>query len=128
MENWINIILAVLPPFALLFIGSLARGMDWLGREADRTLSRFIICVLYPCFIVYHVLGTDSPIEVEEAWIAAIFGFLAISIGFTIAGYWSLKCAKLVMPKNRLFVFAQAFLIMDFLPYPWPHYFLGMNW
>lgn len=85
MENWISIILAVLPPFFLLFIGCIARRMEWLGGEADRTLSRFIICLLYPCFIIYHVVGSDSYIGADEAWIAGTFGFFAISIGFIIA-------------------------------------------
>ena len=60
-------ILAVLPPFLLLLIGCFARRMDWLSGEADKSLSRFIIHILYPCFIVYHVLGTKSPIGLKEA-------------------------------------------------------------
>lgn len=124
MENWINIILAVLPPFALLFIGSLARGMDWLGREADRTLSRFIICVLYPCFIVYHVLGTDSPIEVEEAWIAAIFGFLAILIGFTIARLVAQMC-RISNAEKPAFCFCSGIFNYGFFAIPVASLFFG---
>ena len=59
--------------------------MDWLSRESDRSLSRFIIYVLYPCFIIYHVLGTESKVGIQEAWMASVFGFFAISIGFLVA-------------------------------------------
>ena len=92
MGTWVNIVLAVLPPFLLLFIGSFARKMDWLGRETDRTLSRFIVCVLYPCFIVYHVLGTDTPVGSNEAWMAALFGFFSIVLGFVISRLVSVFC------------------------------------
>ena len=85
MDNWVNILTAVAPPFLLLFIGGLARQKDWLGREADRTMSRFIVYVLYPCFILYHVLGTETPVGAKEAWTGALFGFCSIVVGFLIA-------------------------------------------
>ena len=56
-----------------------------MSRESDRSLSRFIIYVLYPCFIIYHVLGTESKVGIQEAWMASVFGFFAISIGFLVA-------------------------------------------
>lgn len=124
MENWISIILAVLPPFLLLFIGCVARRMDWLGREADRTLSRFIICVLYPCFIIYHVLGSDSPIGADEAWIAGTFGFFAISIGFIIARLVApvLKITKVERPA---FCFCSGIFNYGFFAIPVASLFFG---
>ncbi len=124
MENLVSIISAVLPPFLLLFIGCLARKMDWLGREADRTLSRFIVCVLYPCFIIFHVLGTQSPVGLEEAWIAAIFGFLAIIIGFFVARLTGL-IFKINERENPAFCFCAGIFNYGFFAIPVAALFFG---
>ena len=124
MENWINIILAVLPPFLLLFIGCFARRMDWLGREADRFLSRFIIHILYPCFIVYHVLGSDSPIGADEAWIAGTFGFFAISIGFIIARL-VVPVLKITKVERPAFCFCSGIFNYGFFAIPVASLFFG---
>ena len=124
MQNWINIIVAVLPPFILLFIGCMARRMDWLGREADRTLSRFIVCVLYPCFIVYHVLGTESPVEAKGAWVSAIFGFLAISIGFLVARIVAWVC-KIKEVEKPAFCFCSGIFNYGFFAIPVATLFFG---
>ena len=124
MGAWVNIVLAVLPPFLLLFIGSFARKMDWLGRETDRTLSRFIVCVLYPCFIVYHVLGTDTPVGSSEAWIGALFGFFAIVLGFVISRLVSVFCN--IEPSARpAFCFCSGIFNYGFFAIPVASLFFG---
>ena len=124
MGTWVNIVLAVLPPFLLLFIGSFARKMDWLGRETDRTLSRFIVCVLYPCFIVYHVLGSDTPVGSSEAWIGALFGFFAIVLGFVISRLVSVFCN--IEPSARpAFCFCSGIFNYGFFAIPVASLFFG---
>lgn len=124
MDNWVNILTAVAPPFLLLFIGGLARQKDWLGREADRTMSRFIVYVLYPCFILYHVLGTETPVEAKEAWAAALFGFCSIAVGFLIARL----VAKLCRIKGReipAFCFCSGIFNYGFFAIPIAALFFG---
>jgi predicted permease len=121
---WVNIVLAVLPPFLLLFIGSFARKMDWLGRETDRTLSRFIVCVLYPCFIVYHVLGTDTPVGSSEAWMASLFGFFAIVLGFVISRLVSVFC-NIEASARPAFCFCSGIFNYGFFAIPVASLFFG---
>lgn len=85
MNGIFQILSAVGAPFFLLFIGCLARRMDWLGKETDHSMTRLIIYILYPCFIVYHVLGSERVVAANEAWVAGIFGFTSISAGFLVA-------------------------------------------
>jgi predicted permease len=124
VENWLNIILAVLPPFILLFIGCLARRMDWLGRETDRSLSRFILYVLYPSFIIYHVLGTESKVGIQEAWIAAVFGFFAISIGFLVARL-VVRICKISSKESPAFCFCSGIFNYGFFAIPVASLFFG---
>jgi predicted permease len=98
--------------------------MDWLGREADRSLSRFIIYVLYPCFIIYHVLGTESKVGIQEAWIAAVFGFFAISIGFLVARVVTYIC-KIEKKEKPAFCFCSGIFNYGFFAIPVASLFFG---
>ena len=55
MENLLNILVAVLPPFLLLGLGAFARAVGWLRAEADASLSMVTIRILYPFFILFHI-------------------------------------------------------------------------
>jgi len=85
VRDLLHLFNAIGPPFLLLLIGGFARKKDYLSREADRTMSRFIVYMLYPCFILYHILGSDNPVGAKEAWISAVFGFCSISVGFLVS-------------------------------------------
>lgn len=124
MDSWINVVLAVIPPFLLLFIGSLSRKMDWLGKETDRTLSRFIICVLYPCFIVYHVLGSSTPVNSSEVWLASVFGFFAIVAGFVTSRLVCYVC-QIEDKAKRAFCFCSGIFNYGFFAIPVASFFFG---
>ena len=56
MDNLIVIFIAVLPPFLLLGVGAFARSVGWLRAEADASISMVTIRILYPSFILFHIL------------------------------------------------------------------------
>ena len=60
MENLIGIFIAVTPPFLLLGVGFIARTVGWLRAEADASLSMVTIRILYPCFILFHILEEEN--------------------------------------------------------------------
>lgn len=85
MNSWLSVLSAVSPPFCLLFLGGASRRLGWLSVEMDASIARLIVNLLYPCFILKNVLGAQRPIEVEEAGVAAAFGFACICIGFGVS-------------------------------------------
>ena len=85
MENLLNILVAVLPPFLLLGLGAFARAVGWLRAEADASLSMVTIRILYPCFILFHILD-HQEVTVDESRLQTIVsGFLAIVFGFILS-------------------------------------------
>ena len=81
MENLLNILVAVLPPFLLLSLGAFARAVGWLRAEADASLSMVTIRILYPCFILFHILDHQEVNMDESALQTIVYGFLAIVFG-----------------------------------------------
>ena len=59
---------AVAPVFVLIGLGVLARGLGWLTREADDSLLKLTIRLLYPCFIFNKVLAEKDLAEIGHLW------------------------------------------------------------
>jgi len=117
MKELISLLGAVSPPFLLLFIGGVSRWRNWLAIGVDRQLSRLIVTLLYPCFIIYHILGAENPVGLKESTIAAIFGFFSISVGFLIARFVSYSC-KIKEGEKPAFCFCSGIFNYGFFAIP----------
>ncbi len=117
MDNLIGIFIAVTPPFLLLGVGFIARVVGWLRAEADASLSMVTIRILYPCFIIFHILE-EGHTKVNEATILMIFsGFLSISVGFFLAWLVS-KIMKIEEESVRTFRFCAGIFNYGFIAIP----------
>lgn len=117
MVEILNILWAVMPPFILMFVGAAARKTGCLPVTMEGSLSRFIVRILYPCFIIHQVLGSAEPVSTNEVWIAPIFGFISITIGFLIAHYIG-KFLGLNDRENRAFRFCSGIFNYGFFALP----------
>jgi predicted permease len=98
--------------------------MDWLGQETEKSLSRFIIHVLYPGFIIYNVLNAETLVKLDETCTGALFGFFSIVIGFLVA---RIVC-KICRIKNRevpAFCFCAGIFNYGFFAIPVAALFFG---
>ena len=117
MENLTEILVSVLPPFLLLGVGAFARGAGWLRAEADASLSMMTIRILYPCFIFYHVLGSERKEIDENTLVLPGFGFLLIILGFGIS--WIVARLMKIDPWSaRSFVFCSGIFNYGFFALP----------
>ena len=117
MADLLGIVTAVLPPFFLMIVGGWSRRQNWLPSHKDASMSRFIVCVLYPCFIVYQVLNSQSDISLNESWRTPMFGFGAIVIGFLVAKIIG-KILSLSNEENRAFSFCSGIFNYGFFAIP----------
>jgi len=76
------IIISILPPFLLLGIGAFARKVNWLRVEADSSLSMVTVRILYPCFILFHILDAQDLVITDDTMLTPLVGFFAILLGF----------------------------------------------
>ncbi len=117
MGELFEVLWAVLPPFLLMFVGGIASKIECLPVGTESTLSRLIVRVLYPCFILHQVLGSTNPVPAKEAWLTPVFGFFAICLGFAIAH----RIGRLMALKNtelRPFRFCSGIFNYGFFALP----------
>ncbi len=117
MDGLSLIIVSILPPFLILGLGAFARKVNWLRAEADSSLSMVTIQILYPCFIVYHILGTERLEVTYFSFLPPLFGFVSILVGFGLA--WTVSRLFKIEPKAaKSFRFCSGIFNYGFIAIP----------
>ena len=117
MDNLIGIFIAVLPPFLLLGVGAFARSVGWLRAEADASLSMVTIRILYPCFILFHILENGDTTVEGATFLMIAIGFASILTGFFLAWVVS-KVLRLEEESVRTFRFCAGIFNYGFIAIP----------
>jgi hypothetical protein len=116
MDGFVSILYSVLPPFILLGIGGFARSVGWLKAEADSSLSMITVRLLYPFFIVFHILDSGAKFDHQTITISCI-GFISILIGFALSWMIS-KFLKMDESNARTFRFCSGIFNYGFIAIP----------
>ena len=116
LDSFASIFSSVLQPFLLLGVGALVRALGWFKAEADSSLSMITIRVLYPCFILFHII--ESPTEFNSStFLISLIGFLSIALGFTLSSVVS-RILKINKTSERSFRFCSGIFNYGFIAIP----------
>lgn len=85
VEGMPAILETVLPVYFLVLGGALARWTGLARREHDEGILHLVIHVLYPCFILDNILGSEDLREPGTVFWAAGLGFLGPVVGWMVA-------------------------------------------
>ncbi len=85
MGTYNLIFAAILPIFITILCGYGARKIGWLDINADRSLMRIVVNILYPCLIFTFVLGNDALREPGNLLLPPLAGLCTIVGGFGLA-------------------------------------------
>ena len=113
-----QLLLTILPVFAMIGIGVGLRRARWLTAEADASLLKLVVNFLYPCLIFENVLNNTALREPSNLLLAPLTGFILI------AGciYLGLLGAKMLGLKKgtglRTFAFAVGINNYGYIPIP----------
>jgi predicted permease len=117
MSYW-QILLLILPVFALIAIGVGLRRMSWLTAEADTSLLKLVVNFLYPCLIFESVLNNDALRVPSNLALAPLVGLVAMAL--TIVA--SLQAGRLLGLTQghglRTFAFAVGINNYGYIPIP----------
>ena len=89
---------AVAPVFAIVLAGFLIRRARWLTAEADHSLLRVTVNLLYPALIADAILGNPALEKIQNLAWPPLVGFATCVLGFTAAG---LGARALRLPHGR---------------------------
>ncbi len=118
MEATYLILLAILPVFLVIGCGSIARLLGWLDTNADASLMKLVINLLYPALIFSNILGNDSLRKPANLITPPLLGLGTVIIGFAIAWIFISKFKKESQPDKRTFIFITGIQNSVYFPLP----------
>ncbi|NUN92934.1 MAG: AEC family transporter [Verrucomicrobiae bacterium] len=116
MNEFFTVLNTVLPIFATIGLGALIRRLGWLTREADASLSRITINLLFPCLIFESLLGNRALDDWSNLLLAPALGLATLVLGFGagwIVGRWVGGPIQ-----RRTFAFNSGIYNYSYLPLP----------
>ena len=119
MTTDIPTLLAVLAPVALMIgAGMFARWRGLLEQEAEASLLRLVVNILFPCLVLSSVLGNVALRQLDNVVVPPLIGFVTILIGIA-AGYYGGRLVGLRRGTGlRTFAFAVGIYNYGYIPIP----------
>lgn len=113
-----HLLATVAPVFLVIAAGFGLRQRCWLSADADESLLRIIVNVLYPCLIVDAMLGNPALAEWTNVAYPPLVGFGSVVLGYGVA----LLAARLLPipagPQRRTFAFTTGLYNYSYIPVP----------
>jgi hypothetical protein len=105
VNEFLTVLTAVLPVFALMGIGLLLRRRGWLTADADASLMRVTINLLLPSLIFGSVLGNAALRRPENLLLPPLVGFGMVGVGIAISKLFVRAAGLQTKPEQRTFAF-----------------------
>ncbi len=122
MEELQSVVLEVLAVYLVVGAGMALRGVGWLTREADASVTKFTAFLLIPCMFFSNVVG-DAKFQHFGATLAPIgVGFFTTVMGFVLAGVLAGTLrGKIGLPTSEhrgAFTLCTGMYNYGYIPYP----------
>jgi malate permease and related proteins len=118
IPSYFQLLQLVIPVFALVAVGVVVRRIHWVEGEAETSLIRLVVNVLYPCLIFESVAGNAALRSPGNLILPPLVGFLVTWIGIR-AGLVVAKLIGLHIGTGlRTFALAVGITNYGYLPIP----------
>lgn len=125
MSSWWTIFNASMAVYLNIGVGALTRRMGWLTEEADHSLLRLTVRVLYPCLIFSSVCNNAALRETANIALPPLVGFGTMALGFALSAMvarWGRPITGLVDgPQRGTFAACIGIFNYGFIPVPLVH-------
>jgi predicted permease len=85
LPGYWNLLVLVLPIFVVIAVGATVRRAGWLRPEADESLLKLVVNLLYPCLIFDNALGNEALRVPGNLLLAPPAGFVAMAGGILLS-------------------------------------------
>ena len=82
--EYLPLLLAVAPVFLTVVAGWGIRRVGWLSAEADASLLRVVVNLLFPCLILDTILGNRALGQAGNLLLAPAAGFATVALGYAL--------------------------------------------
>jgi hypothetical protein len=118
LNAYFTLISAVTPIFVMMALGYIARRVHWLTAEADGSLLRLTINILYPCFVLDNVLGNAALEKLDTIFLAPVVGFGTALLGYVACFYFAKLLSLGGEREQRNFAFTAGLHNYGYIPIP----------
>lgn len=118
VPSYFELLLLIVPVFALIALGSGARLAGWLTTGADASLMKLVVNLLYPALIFRAVLGNPALADARNVFWPPLVGFGTMAGGIVASlwiGRWLGYSRGLGL---RTFAFAVGIYNYGYIPIP----------
>lgn len=109
---------AVLPIYGIMILGAVVRWKNWLNVEADQSLMRLMLNVLFPCLIFEKIAGNPALGDITNVSYAPLAGFFITVLGFFTAYCFSRLIQLPPGASTRTFSFTVGTCNYGYVPIP----------
>lgn len=118
MNEFLTVLTAVLPVFAVMGIGWWLRRRNWLTADADASLMRVTINLLLPALIFDSVLSNAALRRPENLLLPPLVGFGMVALGVGVARLFARVAGLHTKPEQRTFAFLAGLQNYAYLTIP----------
>ena len=119
MPTYWQLLLLILPVFALIAIGVVIRRVHWVEGEAETSLIRLVVNLCYPCLIFESVTGNNALREPANVLLPPLVGFCTSALSIALCFYVGRKALGLTVGTGlRTFALATGICNYGYLPLP----------
>ena len=112
------ILAAIAPIFLIVIAGFTIRRLGVLSANADATLLRICLNVLYPCLVVATVVGNPALHQRANVWMPPLAGFLTVTVGYALS-YGGARLLRLPRGSDaRTFTFVTGLYNYGYMAIP----------
>ena len=118
MPNYWQLLLLILPIFALIAIGVVVRRIHWIEGEAETSLIRLVVNVCMPCLVFESVAGNSALREPSNVFLPPFVGFAITAMSVWLCLYVAKAIGLTVGGGRRTFAVVTGICNYGYLPLP----------
>lgn len=116
MSEILHLLSILAPVFLLITLGVVLRRVGWLSVEADASLLRLNLYLMFPALIFRSVVGNDSLRDPRNLLVPPLLAFLSMLLGWA-AAWWAGRALGLERGKGlRTFAYSTGFYNYSYVP------------
>jgi predicted permease len=117
-SDYLPLLAAIAPVFVVIGLGWLIRRFGWLTEEADASLLRVIVNLLYPCLILDTILGNRALEKAGNVLLAPAVGFGTVVLGYAVSYFAAPLFGAREPRQRRTFAFTTGIYNYGYLALP----------
>tara|TARA_B100001939_G_scaffold322480_1_gene312989 strand:+ start:592 stop:1557 length:966 start_codon:yes stop_codon:yes gene_type:complete len=115
--SYFTIFNACAPVFFIIGAGYACRQLGFVNKESDKSLVKLTLNILFPAFIIDHILGNEKLSSLPEIGIAAGTGFISLLFGIIVC-FLASGILKTKGDQRRAFAVTTGLQNYGFIPIP----------